>query len=96
MMYYVYILTNKSNKVLYTGVTNDLVRRMYEHRHHLDPESFTAKYKVTKLVHFEYTNDVRSAIQREKQIKSWSRVRKDALISEENPSWNDLYQSILG
>ena len=84
MMYYVYILTNKSNKVLYTGVTNDLVRRMYEHRHHLDPESFTAKYKV------------RSAIQREKQIKSWSRVRKDALISEENPSWDDLYQSILG
>ena len=96
MQYYVYILTNKSNKVLYTGVTNDLVRRMYEHRHHLDPESFTAKYKVTKLVHFEHTNDVRAAIQREKQIKSWSRARKNDLIMQSNPNWDDLYNSILG
>lgn len=96
MQYYVYILTNKSNKVLYTGVTNDLVRRMYEHRHHLDADSFTAKYKVTKLVHFEHTNDVRAAIQREKQIKSWSRARKDDLITQSNPTWDDLYNSILG
>ena len=96
MNYYVYILTNKYGTVLYTGVTRDLVKRVYEHKNHLDQNSFTAKYKVTKLVYFEQTNDVRSAIEREKQIKSWSRERKTSLIFEMNPNWVDLYNRILG
>ena len=70
MNYYVYILTNKYGTVLYTGVTKDLVRRVYEHKNHMNKDSFTAKYKVTKLVYFEQTTDVKSAIEREKQIKS--------------------------
>ncbi len=96
MQYYVYILTNKNNTVLYTGVTKDLIRRVYEHKHHADPNSFTAKYKVDKLVYFEETNDVRVAIEREKQIKSWSRSRKTDLIFSMNPQWVDLYNRILG
>ena len=95
-MYYVYILTNKNNSVLYTGVTRDLIRRVYEHRHHLDPNSFTAKYNVTKLVYFEETSDVRGAIEREKQIKSWKRSQKIALIMRSNPRMIDLYSHILG
>ena len=96
MNYYVYILTNKHGTVLYTGVTKDLVRRMYEHKNHTDKDSFTAKYNVTKLVYFEQTTDVRSAIEREKQIKSWSRDRKTSLIFEMNPKWVDLYNQIIG
>ena len=94
-MYYVYMLTNKTKKVLYTGVTKDLVRRMYEHRNHLDKASFTAKYKVEQLVYFEHTTDVYAAISREKQIKSWNRARKNALVASMNPNWDDLYQQIL-
>lgn len=93
--YYVYILSNKSHTTLYTGVTNDLVRRVYEHRTHADPKSFTAQYNVTKLVYYEYTNDVKAAIQREKQIKSWNRKRKDALVDTMNPDRKDLYPEIL-
>ena len=96
MNYYVYILTNKNHTVLYTGVTNDLIRRVYEHKNHLDKDDFTAKYKVTKLVYFEQTSDVRAAIEREKQIKSWSRNRKTDLIFEKNPHWVDLYDRLLG
>ncbi len=96
MSYYVYILTNKSNSVLYTGVTNDLIRRGYEHRNHLDKNSFSAKYNVTKLVYFEETSDVKSAIEREKQIKSWSRMKKFFLIREKNSALEDLYPSLLG
>ncbi|MBE7002602.1 MAG: GIY-YIG nuclease family protein [Ruminococcaceae bacterium] len=96
MNYYVYILTNKYGTVLYTGVTKDLVKRVYEHKNHLDKDSFTAKYKVNKLVYFEQTTDVKSAIEREKQIKSWSRDRKISLIFEMNPNWVDLYNQILG
>ena len=96
MSYYVYILTNKHKTVLYTGVTNDLVRRVYEHKNHADPKSFTAKYKTDRLVYFEQTSDVRSAIEREKQIKSWSRDRKTDLIFQSNPHWLDLYNRILG
>ena len=96
MKYYVYILTNKNHTVLYTGVTNDLIRRVYEHKNHLDLNSFTAKYKVMKLVYFEETSDVTAAIEREKQIKSWSRNRKTDLIFEKNPHWVDLYNSLLG
>ena len=96
MKYYVYILTNKNCNVLYTGVTNDLVRRVYEHKNHLDKDSFTAKYKVNRLVYFEETSDVKAAIEREKQIKSWSRKRKTDLIFNANPHWVDLYNQILG
>ena len=95
MSYYVYILTNKNQTVLYTGVTKNLIRRVYEHKNHLDKESFTAKYKVDRLVYFEETSDVRAAIEREKQIKSWSRDRKTDLIFKMNPHWVDLYNQII-
>ena len=95
MQYYVYILTNQNHTVLYTGVTKDLIRRVYEHKNHADPNSFTAKYKVYKLVYFEETSDINAAIEREKQIKSWKRERKISLIMESNPRYLDLYESIL-
>ena len=95
MTFYVYILSNSNNKVLYTGVTNDLTRRIYEHRHHLDKNSFTARYNVEKLVYFEETSSSRVAIEREKQIKSWNRRHKNKLIESMNPNWNDLYETIL-
>ena len=95
MAYYVYMMTNKYQNVLYTGVTNDLIRRVYEHRNHLLKDSFTARYHITKLVYFEMTNDVNSAITREKQIKSWSRARKDSLVESQNPTWEDQYPMIL-
>ena len=95
MHYYVYILTNKIKTVLYTGVTNDLVRRVFEHKHHADSKSFTARYNVTQLVYFEETTDSYAAISREKQIKSWSRQKKNELISQMNPKWNDLYDSLI-
>ena len=96
MRYYVYILTNRYCTVLYTGVTNDLIRRVYEHRIHADKDSFTSKYNVTRLVYFEETSDIRVAIEREKQIKSWKRDRKTSLIMEMNPKWQDLYPRLLG
>ena len=96
MRYYVYILTNRYCTVLYTGVTNDLIRRVYEHRIHADKDSFTSKYNVTRLVYFEETSDIRAAIEREKQIKSWKRDRKTSLIMEMNPKWEDLYPRLLG
>ena len=95
MEYYVYILTNKMNTAIYTGVTRDLVRRVYEHKHHMDSSSYTAKYGVTKLVYFESTSDVNAAIEREKQIKSWNRKRKNKLVESKNPLWVELYDSIL-
>ena len=95
MNYYVYILTNQRNSVLYVGMTNDLARRMYEHKNHLDKDSFTSKYNVTKLVHFEMSCDVDAAIEREKQIKSWKRNRKIALVMESNPRMTDLYDQIV-
>ena len=91
-----YILSNKYCNVLYTGVTRDLICRVYEHKNHLDPGSFTAKYKVTKLVYYEETSDVTAAIEREKQIKSWPRHRKIGLIFDFNPGWFDLYNRIIG
>ena len=96
MSYYVYILTNKNHTVLYTGVTSNLIRRVYEHKNHADPNSFTAKYKVEKLIYFEETTDVQSAIEREKQIKSWKRIQKIMLIQKSNPRFIDLYEKILG
>ena len=95
MTYYVYILANVTNVTIYTGVTNDLVRRVYEHKAHADPKSFTAKYDVNKLVYFEQTSDVRAALEREKQIKSWKRAKKNALVESMNPRWEDLYPTVL-
>ena len=94
-MYYVYILANETNVAIYTGVTKDLIRRVYEHKHEADPNSFTARYGIHKLVYFEETTDVRAAIEREKQIKSWKRAKKNQLIETENPLWSDLYNSLL-
>ena len=82
--------------MLYTGVTKDLVRRVYEHKNNADPNSFTAKYRVNKLVYFEETSDVKTAIEREKQIKSWKREHKIGLIMHTNPRFLDLYGHILG
>lgn len=93
--YYVYILTNHTNSVLYTGFTSDLLRRMWEHQHHV-VEGFTSRYYVTKLVYFESTTDVRSAIERELQIKTWSRKRKDELVDSMNKERRDLYPEIVG
>ena len=95
MQYYVYILTNAHHTVLYTGVTNDLIRRVFEHKHHLDKGSFTAQYNVEKLVYYEVTNDIESAILREKQIKGWNRKRKNKIIEIKNPKWMDLYEGLL-
>ena len=91
--YYVYTMTNKRNTVLYTGVTNDLKRRVYEHKEKL-VEGFTSKYNITKLVYFEVTDDVRAAIMREKQIKGGSRQKKIDLINCINPEWRDLYEDL--
>ena len=87
--YYVYVLTNRKRGVLYTGMTNDLERRVYEHREKLIP-GFARKYNLTKLVYFEEITDVNAAIKREKQIKGWLRKKKIALIESRNPNWNDL------
>ena len=81
---------------MYTGVTNDLIRRVYEHINNADPNSFTARYKVHKLVYFEETNDIKAAIEREKQIKSWKREQKIALIMSSNPRFLDLYTQLVG
>jgi putative endonuclease len=87
--YYVYIMTNKS-RTLYTGVTNDLMRRVYEHKNKLIPNSFTSKYNIRFLVYYESTPTVHVALAREKQIKGWLRVKKIALIDSMNPEWKDL------
>ena len=95
MSYYIYIMSNKPNGVLYVGVTNDLIRRVYEHRNHL-VKGFTARYNLEMLVWFEQTDDVNSAIAREKQLKNWHRQWKIELIVQLNPNWRDLYESIIG
>jgi len=86
--FYLYILTNNS-KTLYNGVTNNLPRRIYEHKNKL-AEGFTKKYNLTKLIYYEISEDVRSAISREKQIKGWLRSKKINLIESTNPEWKDL------
>jgi len=91
-MYYVYILTNKKKTVLYTGVTNNLERRIYEHKNKLI-KGFTERYNVDSLVYFETTSDVNSAIAREKQIKNLLRSKKEDLINSINPQWNDLSEN---
>jgi len=86
--YFVYIMTNKSG-TLYTGVTNNLERRVFEHKNSLI-KGFTKKYKIDTLVYYEETNDIQEAIGREKQIKGWLRAKKIALIESINPTWQDL------
>ena len=91
--YYIYLLTNKANTVIYTGVTNDLKRRIYEHKEELI-EGFSKKYRLKRLVYFECFSDPKSAIAREKQIKGGSRQKKMDLVNGENPGWRDLYEDI--
>jgi putative endonuclease len=93
--YYVYILSSKKNGVLYIGVTNNLLRRVYEHKKKLIT-GFTTKYFVNKLVYFEETDSIYSAIQREKQLKKWYRKWKIELIERVNPEWKDLYYEYGG
>ena len=92
--YCIYITTNKTNKVLYIGVTGNLPKRICEHKNKL-VEGFTKKYNVGKLVYFEQTEDVLSAIAREKQLKNWHRQWKIDLINGVNPEWKDLYDTLL-
>lgn len=87
--YYVYLLTNWNNKVLYVGVTNNLARRVFEHKSKVT-KGFTQKYNLHKLVYFEETTDVAAAITREKEIKKWRREKKNNLVSSINPEWRDL------
>lgn len=91
--YYVYLLASQRNGTLYVGVTNDLLRRVHEHREHLVP-GFTKKYGVTRLVWFETHSSVDTAIVREKRIKAWKRDWKVALFRDTNPDWNDLYPAL--
>ncbi|MBQ8717648.1 MAG: GIY-YIG nuclease family protein [Clostridia bacterium] len=93
-MYYVYILTNKANRVLYIGVTNDLKRRLYEHKNEL-VDGFTKRYHVHKLVHYESFRSINDAIAREKRLKGLLRSRKDEIISQANPLWEDLGQKFF-
>jgi putative endonuclease len=87
--YYVYILASKPNGTLYIGVTDDLMRRLYEHKNKL-VKGFTEQYNISKLVYYEETDDVTLAIAREKQLKGWLRAKKLALIESSNPKWEDL------
>ena len=92
--YFIYILTNWNNKVIYTGVTNNLVRRIYEHRNKVI-DGFTKKYNLSKLVYFEQTHDIISAINREKEIKKWRREKKNKLVESMNPSWKELANELF-
>ena len=93
-IYYVYILARERNGTLYIGVTNDLIRRVHEHRTDA-MDGFTKKYGVHMLVHYEDTADVEAAVTREKQLKKWNRSWKKRLIEETNPVWDDLYDSLI-
>jgi putative endonuclease len=91
--YYVYIMASKRNGTLYIGFTNDLIKRVYEHKNDM-VEGFTKRYGVHSLVYYEQTEDVRSALEREKRLKDWHRSWKIRLIEGLNPEWKDLYQDI--
>ncbi len=91
--YYIYILASESG-TLYIGVTNNLIRRIYEHKNNL-VEGFSNKYLCHKLVHFEEYSDIKDALNREKQLKNWRRSKKQNLISKNNPKWEDLYEDLL-
>jgi putative endonuclease len=91
---YVYILFNEQNGTLYTGVTSDLIKRIYQHKQH-QVKGFSARYNVVRLGYYEDCGDIVTAIEREKQIKGGSRLRKLELIEADNPNWNDLYDEIV-
>ena len=93
--YFVYLLSSQPNGTLYIGVTNDIIRRVAEHRSKI-AESFTKRYGVARLVYFEVFDQIEQAIQREKRLKKWNRAWKISLIEKDNPSWNDLYPGIAG
>ena len=93
-MYFVYILASKKNGTLYIGVTNDLIRRVYEHKNKL-AKGFTEKYGLTKLVYYEHTESIEAAIVEEKRLKDWHRSWKIRLINKMNPAWDDLYDKLL-
>jgi len=95
MSYFVYMLASQRNGTLYIGVTNDLIRRVYEHKTKAVP-GFTSQYAVDRLVWFDQTDSVESAIAAEKRLKRWNRAWKVALIEKANPQWQDLYEGILG
>ncbi|MDO8282429.1 MAG: GIY-YIG nuclease family protein [Thermodesulfovibrionia bacterium] len=92
--FYVYILSNKRNGTLYTGITSDLIKRVYEHKNNL-VDGFTKKHNIHRLIWYENHKSPEAAITREKQIKKWKRIWKLELIEKENPEWNDLYENIL-
>jgi putative endonuclease len=92
--FFVYILSNKRNGTIYTGITNNLIKRVYEHKQDF-VNSFTSRYGIHKLVYFEQFHDVKSAIEREKQLKKWYRKWKIELIEKDNSEWNDLYNIIV-
>jgi putative endonuclease len=91
---YIYIMTNKNKTTLYIGVTNNIQRRVREHRTHYNPLSFTAKYNLECCIYYEYFADIRQAIHREKQLKKWNRAKKETLINTTNPAWEDLWKAI--
>jgi len=93
MAYYVYIICNKRNGTLYTGVTSDLIKRVYEHKHKL-VEGFAKQHAIDKLVWYEPHEDIHAAINREKLIKKWKREWKLELVDKSNPRWNDLYDNL--
>ncbi len=92
--YYVYILASERNGTLYTGITNNITRRIYEHKNDLN-QGFTRKYKIHRLVYYEIFNDSYNAIAREKAIKKWKREWKLKLINEFNPNWRDMYEELV-
>lgn len=92
-MAFVYILSNKTNSTLYIGMTNDLRRRVWEHKQKM-LDGFSKEYNLAKLVYYEQFDDITRAIEREKQLKKWNREWKERLIKQQNPDWNDLYQDI--
>jgi len=89
------MLTNWNNKVLYIGVTNNLLRRVQEHKDKKAKNSFTSKYNLNKLVYYEYFDSIETAISREKELKKWRREKKDDLVNELNPQWKELYDSLF-
>ena len=92
--YFVYIMTNKKNGILYVGVTNNLLRRVYEHKNNMII-GFTSRYNLHYLVYYETVEDINSAIKREKQLKAWNRDWKIKLIEKNNPDWRDLYEELI-
>ena len=92
--YFVYILASKRNGTLYVGITSDLIKRVYQHKNN-EIEGFTKRYRIHELIYFEATTDIRSALEREKQLKKWNRSWKVKLIEQSNPEWKDLFLDLL-